>query len=265
MRLFIAALFLVSFTAFASDAVDDIWTPVPEYSGTMQGGSVWNGPLAVLFDNGPFVNSPGTGYGGADESKMDELESTYGFGCQYTVGNRLADQFEIPDGSNWNITSISFFGYQTGSGPVSPFTGVYMAVHDDFPATGAIVYGDPDTNFMTSTAFANCYRVLSTGSGNPDRPVMVLVCEFTDLTLSAGTYYLNWSLAGSGSSGPWAGPVTITGQYDTGDAFQYTSSGWSLLAMGGTGAPQGMPFIIEGDDIGALQSETWAGIKSLFN
>jgi len=26
-----------------------------------------------------------------------------------------------------------------------------------------------------------------------------------------------------------------------------------------------MPFIIEGDDIGALQSETWAGIKSLFN
>jgi len=38
MRLFIAALFLVSFTAFASDAVDDIWTPVPEYSGTMQGG-----------------------------------------------------------------------------------------------------------------------------------------------------------------------------------------------------------------------------------
>lgn len=263
MKLFLSAIFLVSFAAFASDAMDDIWTPVSEYSGIVHTGSVWDGPLAVLFDNGPFVNSPGTGYGGADESIMDAAEQTYGFGCQHTLGYRITDQFEVPAGETWTITSITFFGYQTNSGPPSTLNGVYLAIHDDFPSTGAIVYGSTSTNYMTSTDFSNCYRVLSTGSGTTARPVMVTVCEFTDLTLTEGTYWLNWAMTGTGSSGPWANPVTITGQYTTGDAWQYTTT-WAAILMQGTNAPQGLPFIVEGDNT-ALQSDTWAGIKSLFD
>ncbi|MBN1435205.1 hypothetical protein JW921_10630 [Candidatus Fermentibacterales bacterium] len=65
------------------------------------------------------------------------------------------------------------------------------------------------------------------------------------------------------SSGVWGNPVTITGQPETGDAWQYYTGSWSPILMGGTNQPQGLPFIIEGELL-ALQSETWGTIKALF-
>jgi hypothetical protein len=89
-------------------------------------------PLAssrvVLFDNGPIVNSPGTGSGGADESilQFNLGMGTYGFGMQQSAGNSVADDFTVT--GNWNIESFEFFGYQTGSSTTSTFTGVFYRI-----------------------------------------------------------------------------------------------------------------------------------------
>jgi len=41
------------------------------------------GTRALLFNNGPLVNSAGTGAGGADESILMDGLSTYGYGVKY--------------------------------------------------------------------------------------------------------------------------------------------------------------------------------------
>lgn len=243
---FVILVLTVAFAAFGGNAQD----VVGDYAGVTSnhggGGAGWYYPTAVLFDNGPFVTGSGMGSGGADISEMGSNEGTYGFGFQTSADNMIADQFEVPTGETWDIEAITIFGYQTGSGTTSTITGVYLTVWDDPPDTGTLVYGDQATNVMTSTDWTNCYRVNNGQATNTDRPIMASVCDFDDLILGAGEYWLVAQLNGSGSSGPWANPVTITGQPSTGDALQFTSSGWAPMAMGTSGEGVGLPFIIEG-------------------
>ncbi|MDG6220859.1 MAG: hypothetical protein QCI38_05350, partial [Candidatus Thermoplasmatota archaeon] len=86
----------------------------------------------VLWDNGPLVNSPGTGFGGADESVLQTSlgMSTYGYGHQQSAGNRIADDFTIPTGQFWEIENILFYAYQTGSTTTSTMTGVNYRIWD---------------------------------------------------------------------------------------------------------------------------------------
>ncbi len=206
-----------------------------------------NVPLAssrnVLYDNGPLVNSPGTGSGGADESILQTGlgMGTYGFGFQQSAGNSVADDFEVT--GNWNIQNIEFFGYQTGSSTSSTFTGVFCRVYDGAPnAGGTVIWGDLVTNRMISTEWSNIYRNDNGPGGSTDRPVMRIVAETPGLTLSPGTYWVEWQTTGSLSSGPWVPAVTINGETTTGNALQYTGS-WAALTDVG---PQGLPFILNG-------------------
>jgi hypothetical protein len=207
----------------------------------------WSGPELVLYDNGPLVTHPGGGAGGADASALQTAlgMDTYGFGAQLTAGNRVADDFTITEG-NWTIETVSFFTYQTGSGTTSTITGVNLRIWDGPPnAGGTVVWGDTTTNVMVSTTWSNDYRVLDTALTNTDRPIMAVVAG-VNTTLPAGTYWLDWQFDGTLSSGPWAPPVTILGQTTTGNALQYTSTGWAALVDTGTSTPQGLPFIVEG-------------------
>ncbi|HPJ63611.1 choice-of-anchor J domain-containing protein, partial [Lentimicrobium sp.] len=160
-----------------------------------------NVPLAsnrnVLYDNGPLVNSPGTGSGGADESILQTGlgMGTYGFGMQQSAGNSVADDFEVT--GNWNIQNIEFFGYQTGSSTSSTFTGVFCRVYDGAPnAGGTVIWGDLVTNRMISTEWSNIYRNDNGPGGSTDRPVMRIVAETPGLTLSPGTYWVEWQTTG---------------------------------------------------------------------
>ena len=78
-------------------------------------------PSHVIFDNGPFMNSPGTGAGGADESVLQTSlgMNNYGFGNQVSAGNRLADDFTLT--TRARIKKIKFYAYQTGSTTTSTY------------------------------------------------------------------------------------------------------------------------------------------------
>ncbi|MCA9940455.1 MAG: hypothetical protein KC418_17575, partial [Anaerolineales bacterium] len=215
----------------------------------------YQAPQDVLYDNGPLVNCAGCGAGGADESVLQSttlLMSTLGFGHQFTVGNRIADDFTISDPDGWNIDQITFFGYQTNA-PTnpSPITGVYYQIWDGPPNDpgSSVIFGDTGTNRLTNSTWANMYRVSETTQGTTGRAVFANVAS-AGVTLPAGTYWLDWQTDGSASySGPWAPPITINGETTTGNAMQYTGT-WGPANDGGTLTQQGFPFIIEGSVAG---------------
>ncbi|GIK57656.1 MAG: S8 family serine peptidase [Chloroflexi bacterium] len=224
----------------------------------MQAGPVIINPLTgyryptggVLYDNGPLVNCAGCGVGGADESVLQNVSlgmSTLGFGHQFSVGNRMADDFTVSDPEGWSIDSIDFFAYQSFAGPPSTITGVYFQIWDGPPndAGSSVIFGDTTTNRMSSTTWANIYRVTETTTGaNTDRPVMVSTAT-AGIWLAPGTYWLDWMSDGSAASGPWAPPVTITGQTTTGNALQFTGT-WGPANDTGTSTQQDLPFILMG-------------------
>lgn len=216
--------------------------------------AVWVLGSGVLYDNGPLVNSPGTGAGGADESVLQTTSlgmNTIGFGHQVLNGNRMADDFTVPAGG-WLIDSFTFFAYQTGSPTTSTITAVNMRIWDGVPAAPGsnIVFGDNTTNVMTSTAFTNIYRITETTVGANNRPIMAQTVGGLDLLLPAGTYWVDWQSDGSLGSGPWAPPVTINGTAITGNGLQsLTDNGatWAPAVDTGTDTPQqALPFIING-------------------
>ena len=205
---------------------------------------------SVGFDNGPLVNSPGTGAGGADESVLQSVSlgmNTLGFGHQVLNGNRVADDFVVPAGG-WDITNIAFYAYQTGSTTTSTMTGVTLQIWDGVPGApgSSVVWGDTTTNVMTSTAWTGAYRVTETTPGATNRPIMENVVA-VNANFAPGTYWLDWNTDGSLGSGPWAPPVTINGQAVTGNGLQSIAGGAYDPALdSGTGTPQqGFPFVIE--------------------
>lgn len=262
----VQVLALCALPLMAGEASDDgVYPASADESSAPYEGPVWDGPQAVLWDNGPVITSYGTGVGGADESILDPLENTNGFGCQWGADIRLADDFEIPAGTTWEIDMITVIGYQTNEGPPSSITGVYIEIYDDEPEFGNLLYGDLFTNVMTTTEFMNCYRVNEAGSGTTtNRPLMVQTSEFgTAIVLSEGTYWMCWQQDGFGESGPWNPPITINGQLETGNAVQYYTGAWSPIADSMSGELKGLPFTLQGT-ITSLENETWGAIKAVF-
>ncbi len=204
-----------------------------------------------LYNNGPFITHPGGGAGGKDASAVQTNlgMSAYGPNVNHNMspGNYyyLADDFEVV--GTWNLESIKFYGYQTGSGTTSTFTGIYVQIWDGAPnAGGAVVWGDLTTNRMLSTQFSDVYRVLDTGLTNTDRPIMEIIADVSGCTLNSGTYWVQWGLTGSAASGPWGVAITILGQTTTGNGLQAISTGWQNWQDSGTSTGQGGVFIIEG-------------------
>ncbi len=209
---------------------------------------VWAAPdQGVLYDNGPLVNSAGTGAGGADESQLQGSlgMSTLGFGHQTSAGNTIADDFTIPAGQTWDITAWTFFAYQTGSSTSSTMTQLFVQIWDGPPnGGGSVIAGNLTTNVLASTAFSNIYRVTDTTSGATNRPIMSQTANVA-LSLGEGTYWIEWQTDGSLTSGPWAPPITINGLTTTGNALQWTGS-WGPANDNSSATQQGFPFIIEG-------------------
>jgi len=205
-----------------------------------------SGPTASAFyDNGPLVTHPGGGSGGADASALQTalLLSTYGFGNQSSAGNRVADDFVVPAGQTWTLDQVVFYEYQTGSTTgTSTFTATNYQIWNGAPnGGGAVVWGDTTTNRLVSSAWSNIYRVLDTALTDTARPVMANICS-GGAVLPAGTYWIDWQANGSLASGPWQPPISILGQTTTGDALQYTSTGWASLIDTGSNTVQGLPF-----------------------
>lgn len=173
----------------------------------------------------------------------------------------IADDFTVPVGATWQITTIDFFGYQTGyTGTTSPFNTVRVNIFSSDPSVaGAVsVYGDDTTNRFSAAADANMYR-----TGNTMVPLVTTpgttrkiwkVTASTPATLAAGTYWVKYQLQNvvPASSG-FLPPVTIVGNrgLPTFNAKQFDAilGTWVPIADLGNPAtapdyPLDMPFVI---------------------
>ena len=209
------------FTIFFTLLIAFFWTSAiaqnarDAYSGTYQNQFVpqgknipipYDGPMAVLWDNGPMTTHPGGGFGGADASALQTSlgMGVYGFGHAISTGYSVADDFTI-SGGDWTIEELHFFAYQTGSTITPTINAYHVEIYDGDPSSGGtIIWGDWTTNVFTSASFTNIYRVLDTDLLNSQRPIMESVVSVSPaLVLSAGTYWIRWQAGGTLSSGPW--------------------------------------------------------------
>jgi hypothetical protein len=262
----LAGLILAAFS-FSVSAVDNRFDIADNSS---SGGSVATAPSnyqfppaptatnGILYNNGPLITHPGAGPGGEDVSVLQDNSlgmSTLGFGHQVSAGFRVADDFTIST-PFWDIQEITFYAYQTGE-TASTITAVNLRIWDGPPgqAGSTVVFGDDTTNRMTSTVFANILRATeqtapagTNGTPFPTNRQVAASTVAVNIRLPQGTYWLDWQSDGSGTSGPWAPPISILGQTTTGNAMQFVGN-WGDMLDGATNTPQGLPFVITGSSI----------------
>ncbi len=206
-------------------------------------------PGVTLYDNGPLVTHPGGGANGADASTVQTALGlvNLGFGNQWLLGNRVADDFTVPS-PGWFIGAVTVYAYQTGSGLDPTLLGASLRLWDGPPGDpgSSVVFGDESSNRLLEAGWSGIYRTTDTDLGSAVRPIMALTLA-VNTALPPGTYWLDWSASGTTPlTGPWAPPISILGSATTGDARQALAGIWQPLLDSGN--PQGLPFIIHGSD-----------------
>ncbi len=190
-----------------------------------------------LYSNGPAVNASGksillyTGAGGS-----------LGAGDQALANNVVADDFSVTGGS-WNVTDLDFFNYQTDAVGFT-FTDVKWSIISGDLSGGNVVASG--TTAVTNGGLVG-YRVPLNRPNNTERAIYDIKADIDDVTLGSGTYWLTWSIDGTGSSGPWQPPVA---DHRLGNAMQSVNGG-SYIALTNTisstaGRPVDLPFVVNG-------------------
>jgi hypothetical protein len=224
----------------------------------------WDNPLAVLFTYNELVNAAGQGQGGADVSFITAPGTLFGFGSQGNLFNWMGDDFTVPAGQQWQIDSIKFYSYQTGSTLTSTLTGSRLAIWNGRVDSAGVTLraGDTTTNRMRATYFSNIYRTTATPPYNTQttRPIMAVV-DTLNVTLNPGYYWLQFTFLGSLASGPWAPPRTILNTAITGNGKQKLAGVWGNALDGTNG--QGLPFVVYGTQLVAINNNN-TGIPSSY-
>jgi len=201
-----------------------------------------------------------------------ESNTSAGYGGTYssaTASFFLADDFTIPANTQWQITSIDFFAYQTGyTGLAAPFTTARVNIYSSDPSvTGAVsVFGDDTTNRFASGADSNMYRIFNTqvpvGSTPGTTRKIWRITANTLVTLTSGTYWVKYQLQNTvpASSG-FLPAVTIPGTRGLAgfNAKQYdaVAGTWAPVIDDGNPStavdyPMDMPFVVTFTTAGSL-------------
>ncbi len=206
-----------------------------------------DGTQALLYDNGSAFNVAGPPPLSVLQTALGM--NSYGLSIANASNFSIADDFTLA--ADADISSIDFYSYQTGSGGVVTINAVYVRIYDGVPGSGgSVIWGDMTTNILGAASQTGGYRVLDTNTSNTDRPIQIVTANTTGLSLTAGTYWVEFSMGGTSSSGPWAPPITITGSTATGNALQNNGTAFTPAMDTGTNTQQGYPFQIYGDETG---------------
>lgn len=251
-------------TAQQAEVVSDYnQNPAPGNTEIVDPGMHYQVAGAIIYTNGPYFSVAGGGFGGADLSMLETTTlgmNTLGAGHQTASGNRIADDWVVTE--SVEVTSIDFYAYQTGSTTTSTITGVTLLVWDGDPSDPAssVIFGDDAISAMINTEWSGAYRASETDQQGSTRPIMRSTVETPGLTLTPGTYWLDWDADGSLSSGPWAPPIAILGQSNTGNAKQSIAGVWQDLVDSGNFEPQGLPYDVTGTVL-SLVDNTFEGFS----
>ena len=173
-----------------------------------------------------------------------------GYTASTALGLELADDFVVPAGQSWTISSFSFFGYQTGAAATpSPFSNLTIRVWNGQPGTtgATVIFGDATTNRLGTSTDVLTYRVFNSLYPTPAAPgttrkVWEVAANVSPaLVLQPGTYWISWASTVTGGGTHFYVPVTtLNARTQTGaNALQGTTVGtattWAALVDAGTG------------------------------
>lgn len=181
-------------------------------------------------------------------SELQSTNTTLGAGGQLTatVNNRLADDFVVPAGESWAISSVDVFAYQTST-TTFPIDQLNLQIWSGSPAAaGTVVFGSPTTNILNVAGSGDSfmYRVAASAVGTTRR--IWKLRATVSKTLLPGAYYLDFQVHAINDGNVFLPPVTIVGAAAPAgaNAIQSTSGTWASLVDAGSGAVQAMPFVV---------------------
>lgn len=203
-------------------------------SGNLSTGATSSGAVAAPAGyTWSELQAPNTSYGASGH-----LTATANF--------RLADDFVVPAGESWAISSVEVFAYQTGSTsfPVDQLT---LQIWNGSPVTpGTVVFGNTTTNILNVAGSTDSfmYRIAATLEGTTRR-IWKMRANVSQ-NLLPGTYYLDYQAHATNGNTVFFPPVTNLGSVTPAgaNALQANAGVWAPLMDTGSGTVQALPFII---------------------
>ncbi len=195
-----------------------------------------NDGIAQLYSNGSLatgiVASDGfaapTGYSWSElqnnTGNTSQVNGTAGLpGYFYADGSLsyvLADDFIVPEGQVWSVTSFEFFCYEPiYSGSVPPIDQLKIRLYNSDPSlpTSMPIAGDLTTNVYDASNSENAfiYRIFNATVPSPQQPnfsrKVFKVRGNLSTTLPAGQYWVEFQVHATDNTEIFFPPVTVVG------------------------------------------------------
>lgn len=138
-----------------------------------------------------------------DTGNTSESNINIGPSCTQTAFN-LADDFTVPVGQTWSISKFSFYAFQLNA-TTQPFEGLYIKIYDAPPnAGGRVIFSNLNTTRITTFVDTKIYRIFNSlvpepGSTPTTSHHIWKVGGNVALSLSAGTYWVEWTIKAKNS------------------------------------------------------------------
>lgn len=238
-----------------------------------------NGNLSTGIVSKSGVTAP-TGYTWSelqnDAGNTTECNRSSGFAGYFnsagTSSFQLADDFVVPAGQQWNITSFDFFAHQNSyTGTTIPVDALRIQIWNGDPSLpeSTVIVGDMTTNVLdvsNSSGNTFIYRIANSIIGNPifapntNRKVWEIKGTIST-TLNSGTYWVVYQFHASNDGSIFVPSVTVEGirtlagwnakQNFVANTIPEVVLGWANVIDTGdpdtaTDVPQDLPFAVNG-------------------
>ena len=242
-------------------------------SGVSLTGSYASGPSdGVVWSNGGLSTGATAKDGTAAPSgtSWSELQNNNGNTAEsntttgYAVSNatyRVADDFVVPSGQSWTLSSVDVYAYKTSySGSSSPFTAGVLQVWRGRPGDSGstLLCGSTSSNVQASSTDARIYRTGNSLYPSPgsatvttrkvwrNRLSMPAACAGSGF-FSAGSYWLVWGSTDSSAGAHFAPPMTVVGARGRSgaNARQYDVSAGTWSSLIDVGNPSSAPDVAQ--------------------
>lgn len=191
--------------------------------------------MAQIYTNGTLSTgaTAENGTAAASGSTWSEMQHDVGnttqanalLGSSAQQGNsRLADDFIVPVGQTWTLTSMNLFSYKSGAPATpTPFAAYSLRIWNGRPGdVGAVVVcGDTTTNVMTASVDALMFRTFNTLVPSPSGTGTTRKIWRSSLSIPAacaganfftpGTYWVDWASTDTSATGHFDPPATAVG------------------------------------------------------
>lgn len=191
-----------------------------------------------------------------DTGNTTQTNNYHGFDGYYNGTNtdlRVFDDFTVPFGQTWNISSIDAFCYQLDYlGSTPPIDVLRVRIWSGFPylVTSTVVAGNMTSNILDTANSQDMYilRISNTQVPSPgvaptqNRRVWRVRGNLTT-TLTAGVYWIEYQGKAVNNAIFKFIPTTTVGSRGSGNANQYNAIANTFSSLSDTGSPLSAPDI----------------------